>query len=478
MKEQKIHFGTGGWRAIIGDEFTKANIMRVAKAMSLMIYEKAAEKFPVVVGYDRRFLSKEAMIWIGEVLATDGIEVYLVSSSSPTPLVMHYVMKHGLKYGMMVTASHNPNLYNGIKVFTEGGRDANETVTKEIEEKIEKVIREDLVGEVKSLEELQKTGKIRFFNPINGYLDDILDKVDIKAIRDAHLKIAVDALYGVAVRSLNTIFSTARCEVEMLHAEHDALFAGKMPAPDITTVRSLQTRVTDYQFDLGIATDGDADRIGLVDDTGRYIDANEILCILYYYFLEYKKMKTPVVKNLATTQVLDKIAAAYNEECYEVPVGFKYISSKMSETGAYLGGEGSGGLTVAGHINGKDAVYAATLLVETIAKTGKKLSQLSKEVDDRFGKYYMLETNLSFPAERREELTKRIYTDHELPEFKNEVLRVSYIDGCKVWFKDESWLLVRFSGTEPLLRIFAEVPDKDKEKAEELCRLLREQFNI
>ena len=473
-----IRFGTGGWRAIIGDEFTKANIRRVAKAVAIRIRREGAEKMSVVIGYDRRFLSREAMIWIGEVLASDGIPVLLVNSASPTPMIMHYTMVNHLKYGMMVTASHNPSLYNGIKLFTEGGRDANETVTRELEQTILTVSEEDAAAGVRPLEDLIAEGKITFFNPINRYLDDILGKLDLESIRNAHLRIAVDALHGVSVRSLNTILSTARCEVEMLHAAHDTLFAGKMPAPDAKTVQALQIHVTDYAFDLGIATDGDADRIGLVDDKGRYIDANRIMCILYYYFLEYKKMHTPVVKNLATTAVLDRIAAAYGEECYEVPVGFKYISAKMAETGAFLGGEGSGGLTVAGHINGKDAIYAAALLVETIARTGKKLSALMEEVDERFGKCFMVENNLRFRPERKEELIERIYQKQELPDLGMPVERISSLDGCKVYFRNGGWLLVRFSGTEPLLRIFAEVPESEKTRAEELSALMQAYYGL
>ena len=474
--KQHIHFGTGGWRAVIGDEFTKANIRRVAKAVALRIHREGVADKPVVIGYDRRFLSKEAMIWIGEVLASDGIPVQLVNSSCPTPMVMYYTMANDLAYGMMVTASHNPSLYNGIKLFTRGGRDANEIVTGELEADME-ALPED-IADVRPIAELEKEGKIVFFNPINQYLDNILSKVDVEAIRNAHLKIAVDALHGVAVRSLSTILSTARCDVEMLHSDHDTLFAGKLPAPDAKTVQALQTRVTDYGFDLGIATDGDADRIGLVDDLGRYIDANRIMCILYYYFLEYKKMQTPVVKNLATTSVLDKIAAAYGQECYEVPVGFKYISAKMAESGAYLGGEGSGGLTVAGHINGKDAVYAAALLVETIAKSGKKLSALMQEVDERFGKYVMVENNLSFPAQRRDALRERIYVKQDLPDLGMEIEKISSLDGCKVYFKEGGWVLIRFSGTEPLLRIFAEFPESKKELAETLCSKLEAFYGL
>ena len=473
-----IHFGTGGWRAVIGDEFIKSNIRLVAKAMVTRIRDDHVEDTPVVIGYDRRFLSREAMVWAGEVLASNGIPTMLIDRASPTPLVMYYAMAHHLHYSMMVTASHNPSLYNGIKVVTEGGRDANEQFTADLEKRIAALAQHDDTAPVREAAALVAEGKLSYFNPLNEYLDNILDKIDVKAIRDAHLRIAIDPLYGVSLRSLNTIFSTARCEIEMLHIEHDTLFAGKMPAPDESTVRALQNYVLDYNFDVGIATDGDADRIGLIDDKGRYIDADAILCILYYYFLEYKKMDTPVVKNLATTYLLDKIAAAYGQTCYEVPVGFKYISAKMAETGAYLGGESSGGLTVEGHINGKDAIYASALLVEIIARTGRKRSELTEEIHNRFGTYHTEACNLAFPAARREELMRRIYEEHELPPFAQEVERTSYMDGCKVYFKNTGWLLIRFSGTEPLLRIFCEMPDNDVAAAKATCEEVRRQFGL
>lgn len=472
-----IHFGTGGWRAIIGDEFTKANIQLVAKAVVTRIRDEGVEDLPVVLGYDRRFLSREAMIWCGEVLASNGIKAMMIGESSPTPLVMYYTMVHHLKYGIMVTASHNPSLYNGLKVIMEEGRDANETVTGDLEQRIAQIMENDTTAPVRDLSALEAEGLAVFFNPIDEYLDAILGKIDIFAIRNAHLRIAIDPLFGVSMRSLNTIFSTARCDIHMLHSEHDTLFAGKLPSPDESTIRTLQNYVTDYNFDMGIATDGDADRIGLIDDEGRYITANEILCILYYYFLEYKGMRTPVVKNLATTSLLNRIAEAYGQTCYEVPVGFKHISAKMAETGAYIGGESSGGLTVMGHINGKDAIYAAALLVETIAKTGKKPSQLIQEVADRFGTYKTCECNVTFPADRKEGLVDRIYHLHDIPDFGIPIVSESYEDGCKVSFGD-GWILIRFSGTEPLLRIFCEFPEEQYSEAVRLCQEVRDYYGI
>lgn len=472
-----VKFGTGGWRAIIGDEFTKQNIQLVGKSIVLKIREEASTK-PVVIGYDRRFLSKEGMIWLAEVLASNGIKVYLIDSACPTPLIMYYIMAHNLDYGLMVTASHNPSLYNGIKVIVKEGRDASQEVTNDLQIKMEQIENEDTTSTINNIDDLLSEGKVEFFNPINEYLDNILSKIDVEAIKKANLKIAIDPLYGVALKSLNTIFATCRCDISTLHTEHDTLFAGKNPAPDENTMRYLQNYVTDYGFDLGIATDGDGDRIGLIDDKGEYIDANEILCILYYYFLKYKGIRTPVVKNLCTTCILDKIAESFNQESIEVPVGFKHISSNMSKYNAYIGGESSGGLTVMGHINGKDAIYSAALLVETIAKTGKKLSELMKEVRDIYGSYSMTEENLRFRAERKPELIEQIYNKHDLPDFGIEIEKESYIDGAKVFFKDGGWLVVRFSGTEPLLRIFCEMEDSKKDVAKKLCNIVKDYYHI
>ena len=242
----------------------------------------------IVIGYDRRFLAKEAMQWAAEVFAAEGITSLLINKSSPTPLIMFYTMKHDLPYGMMVTASHNPAIYNGIKVFTKGGRDADEKQTANIEgyiRELESEIRENPIQTMEYATGLEK-GLIREIYPLNEYLDNIIDAVDMGAIRKAGLKIALDPMYGVSETSLKTILLTARCEVQMIHERHDTLFGGKLPSPSAATLRSLQTFVIDEKCDIGLATDGDADRIGVIDDTGRFLHPNDILVLLYYYLVK------------------------------------------------------------------------------------------------------------------------------------------------------------------------------------------------
>ncbi|PWJ50979.1 phosphoglucomutase/phosphomannomutase family protein [Faecalicatena contorta] len=450
-----IKFGTGGWRAIIGDEFTKTNIQLLAKGLcNKMKAEEIAEK-GVVLGYDRRFLAKEAMCWAACVFAREGIHASLVNKSSPTPLIMFYVMKHDLPYGLMITASHNPAIYNGIKIFTAGGRDADELQTQDLEGYIAQLSAEDV--EEMDYEEGLASGLIEEIYPLNEYLDHIIDRVNMDAIRRRGLRIAIDPMYGVSETSLTTIFHTARCEVYTIHERHDTLFGGKLPSPSSATLHALQRAVSDRRCDIGIATDGDADRIGVIDNRGRFLHPNDILVLLYYYLVKYKGWSGPAVRNIATTHMLDRVARKFGQECYEVPVGFKHISAKMNATNAIIGGESSGGLTVRGHIKGKDGVYAAALLVEMIALTGKKLSEICHDIEREFGAAHMEEGNYRLTYEKKHEIHKILMEDKKLPILPVEIDHVSYLDGSKVYFENGGWVVVRFSGTEPLMRIFCEM---------------------
>ena len=243
----------------------------------------------------------------------------------------------------------------------------------------------------------------------------------------------------------------------MIHERHDALFGGRLPAPSSKTLIGLQSFVMENGCDIGIATDGDADRLGVIDDRGEFLHPNKILVLLYYHLLRYKGWHGAAVRNIATTHLLDAIAAEFHETCYEVPVGFKHISGKMLETNAVIGGESSGGLTVRGHIQGKDGIYAASLLVEMMATTGRRLSELYQEIVGRYGAFEMAERGYRFTREEKERISKQLFEDKLLPDFGSGIEKVSYADGCKVYFKGGGWVVARFSGTEPLLRVFCEM---------------------
>ena len=468
-----IKFGTGGWRAIIADGFTKENIRLLTAGLCALMDGEGYEGNTVCLGYDRRFLSKEAMFWAAEVLAGYGFRPLVINRSAPTPLIMYTVKRMSLPYGMAITASHNPAIYNGIKVFTAGGRDADKKVTQKIEEEIRKIRPQD-IRSIPYAEALA-AGIIREGYPFNEYIDSVLSMVDVEKIRQARLRVAVDTMYGVGHNSLRTVLLTCRCDVEVLHEQHDTLFGGKMPAPSETALKQLSGFVVDNGFHLGVATDGDADRLGVIDEHGRYIHANTLLVLLYYYFLRYRGWMGPCVRNSSTTHLLDRVAADFGQKCYEVPVGFKYVSAKMAETDAIIGGESSGGMAVKGHIFGKDGIYAAALLVEMLAVTGKSVGQLYREIAERYGTFCYAEADIQTTEVQKQVLRDRVFEQQIIPAFEGKIQSISWKDGCKVVFEDDSWVICRFSGTEPLLRIAAE--GTSPEQAQSYIGLWREFVN-
>jgi len=450
-----IKFGTGGFRAIIGEDFTRENLEILSLALIKIIRKNGRQNEPVIIGYDRRFLSDIAARWMACVFAAEGIETHFIDYDAPTPLIMFEVMKEKVSYGLMITASHNPAEYNGVKVFTFGGRDANEEVTDQIEAQIAGIGK----TEIKSMEYSRAidSGFIKLIDPQNEYIDSILSVIDIEPIKQRHLNVLLDPMFGVSKTTLQTILLTCRCNVEVIHDRHDTLFGGRLPAPNSSTLAHLSQMVVQGRYDLGIATDGDADRIGLIDANGTFIHPNDILVLLYYYLHEFKGWKGAAVRNVATTHCLDAMAACFGEKCYEVPVGFKYISSEMEETDALIGGESSGGLTVRGHIRGKDGVYAGALLVEMLSVIGKPLSDVLHDIHKKYGSFVMNEFDCRLTHERKEELKDLLFEKKQIPEFDMEIDKISYLDGCKVYFKNGGWIICRFSGTEPLLRIFCEM---------------------
>lgn len=448
-----IKFGTGGWRAVIGDDFTKENIKIVAQAMCDFMAEQGKKSLPVMIGYDRRFLSESSAKWIAEVFSANGVKSLFMSRTAPTPLVMFMVKNKKLNYGVEVTASHNPFEYNGIKFFVEEGRDAPVETTKRIEELIV-----DAKPVSMPFEQAVKEGLVAYLKgPFNEFIDSILDKLDLPAIRQADLRILFDSMHGSATHPMLTMLHTARCTVDTMNSNKDGYFGGNMPAPGYEQSALLRHRVVAEGYDLGIEVDGDGDRLAIIDSEGQFIEANKILVMLYYYLHEYKGWKGPVVRNLMTTHMLDAVAKSFGEKCYEVPVGFKHISSTLDRTDAVLGGESSGGLTVRGHIFGKDSVYASGLFVEMVAKIGKPISEFWKELEEKYGKYFTADCNLRFTAQDKEKIQTKLMVEKIIPDFKGrKITKVGYADGVKFYFEDGSYACCRFSGTEPLLRMASE----------------------
>lgn len=449
----EIRFGTGGWRAIIADGFTKENIRRLSAGLCAVLQKDGLQGSTLCVGYDRRFLSKESAHWAAEVFAGCGFNVCMIDRSSPTPLIMYVVKERALPCGIAVTASHNPAIYNGIKVFTAGGRDADPDFTARIEAEIARIDPEKIASV--DYDDALAAGSIVEENPANEYIDSILSMIDTDAIRRAQLHIALDPMYGVGRTCLSAVLTTCRCDIDVIHDRHDTLFGGRLPAPTANTLGALTGYVREHHCDLGIATDGDADRLGVIDADGKYVTPNQLLALLYYYLLKYRGWRGDCVRNNSTTHLLDRIAAHFGMKSHEVPVGFKYISAKMTETDAIIGGESSGGMTVRGHISGKDGIYSAALLAEMLAVTGKPISELYAEICAQFGESCCADAEFAMTPARKAELKRILLEDRQRPEFEN-VARVSYEDGCKLYFSDGAWVICRFSGTEPLLRIASE----------------------
>ena len=453
-----IKFGTGGWRAVIGDDFNKWNIRKVAQGISDLMKENGKTELPVMIGYDNRFLSSDAAAWMAEVFSANGIKSLCMDRSAPTPLVMFTVKDKKLHYGVEITASHNPAVYNGIKLIVEEGRDADITCTDRLEELIEK-------AEVKSEDfsvALDK-GNISFIKaPFNGFIDSILSRLDVEKIKQADLKVLFDPMHGSAAYPMMTVLFSARVTIEIMNSNKDAYFGGKAPAPGYKESENLRYRVRSEGFDLGIQVDSDGDRLAIIDNEGNYIEANKILVMLYYYLHEYKGWKGGVVRNVATTHMLDEVARSFGEQCYEVPVGFKYISKALDENDAMLGGESSGGLTVRGHIFGKDSVYATGLFVEMLSVIDKPVMDIWRGLEEKYGTYKMVQDNSRFTEKEKERVHKILFTDKSVPTFDVKPSRISYMDGVKYYFDDNSFVICRFSGTEPLLRIFAEASTEEQ----------------
>lgn len=467
-----IKFGTGGFRAIIGDEFTKVNIQKIAMAIVKKISDSQCKK-EIVIGYDSRFLSRESACWFSEVVASNGIKVLFINKSQPTPLIMFAVMKLKLDYGVMITASHNPAIYNGIKIFVKEGRDAPVDVTNDIGRIANEI---EISNNLLSFDDLVNNGDIKYLDIFNEYIDSILEKLDGEKIKKSRLRICLDPMFGVSQLAISTILGTLRCNYFIINNIHDTLFGGKFPAPEENTLKYLSYYVVEKNFDLGIATDGDADRLGVIDSKGNYIHANQVLVLLYYYLLKYKGMHGDVVRNNCTTHMLDRIANDFSCKCHEVPVGFKYISSKMSEVSAIIGGESSGGLTIKGHINGKDGIYAASILIEMLAVSGKNIEENLKEIEEKYGKLYYAESSYKLNENLISVIKTKLFEDKDIPEFKYEIEKISYEDGCKIYFENGGWIIVRFSGTEPLIRFASEMSTENE--AKDVMNIMKDFLNF
>lgn len=469
-EQNLIAFGTGGWRAIIGEGFTLHNVRRLTQALSNEITRRGVEKRGVVVGFDRRFLSKQAADAAAEVFAGNDIPCILLTEDAPTPLIEHATATHDSAYGLAFTASHNPPEWNGLKVFHGDGSLLLDNETRQIEAEANALTIDDVIK--LELDLAVDAGIVAKRDFTNDYVDAVEKLIDMEAIRNASLRVIVDPMYGVGQLTLGMVLTEARCRVTFIHERHNPLFGGRSPAPSEDALRLLTSQMQEQSYDLGLAMDGDADRVAILDEHGRYISINDILLLLYWYLHEVRGERGGVVRNLSTSHLLDRLARQIGEQCHETPVGFKHITAGMLEHDAVLGGESSGGLTIRGHILGKDGIFACALVVEMLARTGKKISELLEHVYGLTGRLYFVEETVPATPEMRIAVPKRMKETPTSHIGSYPVVRVSQIDGTKLFLENDNWALLRFSGTEPILRLTVEADSP--RKAQELLDWLKQ----
>lgn len=458
----EIVFGTGGWRAKIGEGFTIHNVRRLCQAVANEVTRAGLERQGVIIGGDRRFLSAEAVTTAAEVFAGNNIKALVLTEDVPTPLVTFAVPYLKCAYGLIFTASHNPPQYNGLKVFRADGSLPLTDETNRYQGEANSFTQADVVSLDYGVG--VAAGLVEETDLTNAYVEAVEALLDIPAIRAARpLRVVIDPMYGTSQLTLGMILSDARVRAEFIHERHNPLFGGHSPAPDPEALSTLISMVkSSGHYDLGMATDGDSDRIGILDETGRYVSTNELLVLIYWYLHEVRGQRGGVVRNLATTHLLDRLAEYFGERFLEVPVGFKHITAGMLEIDAIMGGESSGGLTMRGWILGKDGIFACALVCEMLAVTGKKLSELLDDVFAITGRLTQVEYGVPATPAMKVEVPRRMEAAAPSEVAGVAVERIDAYDGIKLRLVDGSWVLLRFSGTEPILRMVAEAETADR----------------
>ncbi len=467
-----IQFGTDGWRAVISDEFTFANVRHVAQAIADVLREKAgptaaaanatdACKTPlVVVGFDTRFLSDRYAWAVSEVLAGNGLCVALAKADAPTPAISYAVPHMGAVGGVMITASHNPPRYNGIKLKSAEGGSATSADTRRVEARLEANLGASREPSRIPADQAMKEGRITRFDPLPAYREHLQKLIDFDTIRAAGLRVVVDAMYGTGRGYLSGMLADAGVEVTEIRGEMNPGFNGIHPEPILKHLMPLVETVTRGGYDLGLATDGDADRTGAVGPTGRFIDPHCIMTLALRYLVERRRLRGTVVKTVSTTQMLNRLAGRYGLPLRETPVGFNHIGDLMLAEDVLIGGEESGGISIKGHIPEGDGVLMGLLLAEIVAYYRQTPENLLDEVMREIGVFCYGRNDFKTEPFNKAELVAHLASEPPAELAGIPLASVNTRDGVKYLLADDSWLLIRPSGTEPVLRVYAEAHDE------------------
>lgn len=455
----QIKFGTDGWRAVIANEFTFANLERVAQAYAAFLASQnhANESPLVVVGFDRRFLSEHFAQRSAEVMAGNGFRVAVFSEAQPTPVISWAVKDLQAAGGIVITASHNPATFNGFKIKAPWGGSAAPETTAEVEKLVDNT--------APRTTEIKDQNEFVLLPAVDRYRKQIASYIDVDRIRNMSASVIVDPMHGSGGRWVESFLTGGQLELETIRAWRDPLFGGVNPEPIDQNLLPLKTRVVQTGAIAGVATDGDADRVGAVDEVGQTMTMHDVVPLLLLHLARHRKMNGAVVVTVSQSVLTKRIAAAMGLKLYETAIGFKYIADLMLKEDILIGAEESGGIGVKGHIPERDGILNSLLFLEAIATAGKAPSAMLADMHREFGEFRFGRRDLHVPVSRGQELVARLaeQTPSDIAGYK--VVGAQTLDGTKLLFDDESWLLFRQSGTEPVLRIYSEATSFEKRDA-------------
>ncbi len=460
MISSKIKFGTDGWRGIIGDDFTFDNVRICAQGVANYLKETTPTEGGIVIGYDTRFASEEFAAAAAEVIAGNKIKVYLCPKPTPTPVISYAVVATKACGAIIITASHNPALWNGFKFKIKDGASAPRPVINQIEKQIAHVIATGNLEKL-PLSSATKKGLINYWDPAPAYKKHLESLINLSSLRQSQLKIIVDAMYGTGAGYFPDLLREGKIQITEINKERNPLFPGIQPEPIAKNLVKLSNLVKEQQADVGLANDVDADRIGIINEKGEFLNPQEVFALLTLYFLEVRREKGAIIKTVSSTDMLHRLGELFQVPVYETAVGFPYVAPLMLEKKALIGGEESGGYAFRNHIPERDGILAGLYFLDLMVKTNKSPSQLTDYLYSKVGLHYYDRLDFPLPSEKHQEIIDRIQTT---PNYIAgiKVTGVNTTDGFRFLLADGSWLLIRFSGTEPLVRLYAESTTKEK----------------
>ncbi len=455
-----IKFGTDGWRAVISETFTFSNLRLVAQAMADLIREENSQDPSVVIGFDTRFLSDRYAAEVARVMAANEIQTWLARADTPTPAVSYAVVNKKTTAGVMITASHNAPRYNGIKLKTSYGGSANAVQNKRVEYHLERNLESARGPNLMSFNKALKNERICKFDPSWAYYEHLSTLVDLDIVSSAELRIVADGMFGAGRGVIGEVLARGRSRVHNIRHEMNPGFGGIHPEPIAKHLGLLMSTIQGGHWDVGLATDGDADRIGAVDARGAFVDPHRIFALVLRYLLEKRNWRGRIVRTVSTTRMIDRLAERYDLPLVETPVGFSHIADEMLNNNVVMGGEESGGMSIKGHIPEGDGVLMGLLLVEVMADAGAPLHEVVQDLLNQVGpaQYARSDMTLTKPV-AKDKMVEMLLASTPAQIDGVIVEDVQTADGVKYYLNDGSWLLIRPSGTEPVLRVYAEAPD-------------------